>query len=418
MASTFPWGDLPIALGELLRSGLSGVVEEVIAAVRAEVPEYDQPLEGEFGMLISQGVSVALEQFVGLLGRDEDVPDLATSAGLGRAEHRAGRTLDALQSAYRVGARVAWRAMAQVGAADGVESTTMYRLAEAIFAYIDRLAAASVAGFAEAEAMHAGALQARRHALLELLTSATGPERAEVARRAEAAGLSPPPSQVAALAVGSSDPGQLARRMPSGSIGAALDPVGLVLIPDPDGPGRPAWVRAALRDRPAVLGPTVAWEDASVSAQRALLGWSVHSAGGLGEDTLARTDDHLLTLLLAASPRLTADVIARRLGALADMTTGGRERAIATLQAWLDAHGDVSAVAKTLRVHPQTVRYRLSGLRGVLGDGALDDPIARLELALALEAATALSARSPGAGGDASTSHGSDASDGTPPGSA
>jgi hypothetical protein len=38
MASTFPWGDLPIALGELLRSGLSDVVEEVIAAVRAEVP--------------------------------------------------------------------------------------------------------------------------------------------------------------------------------------------------------------------------------------------------------------------------------------------------------------------------------------------------------------------------------------------
>jgi hypothetical protein len=310
MASTFPWGDLPIALGELLRSGLSGVVEEVIVAVRAEVPEYDQPLEGEFGMLISRGVSVALEQFVGLLGRDEDVADLATSAALGRAEHRAGRTFDALQSTYRVGARVAWRAMPQAGAAEGVESTTMYRLAEAIFAYIDRLAAASVAGFAEVEAMHAGALQARRHALLELLATAPGPDRAEVARRAEAAGLSPPPSQVAALAVGSSDPGQLARRMPSGSIGAALDPVGLVLIPDPDGPGRPARVRAALRDRPAVLGPTVAWEDASVSAQRALLGWSVHSAGALGEDTLARTDDHLLTLLLATCPQLTADLVA------------------------------------------------------------------------------------------------------------
>jgi PucR C-terminal helix-turn-helix domain len=418
MASTFPWGDLPIALGELLRSGLSGVVEEVIAAVRAEVPEYDQPLEGEFGMLISQGVTVALEQFVGLLGRDEDVPDLATSAGLGRAEHQAGRTLDALQSAYRVGARVAWRAMAQAGAAAGVESTTMYRLAEAIFAYIDRLAAASVAGFAEAEAMHAGALQARRHALLELLASVTRPDRAEVARRAEAAGLSPPPLQVAALAVGSGDPDQLARRMPSGSIGAALDPVGLVLIPDPEGPGRPAQVRAALRDRPAVLGPTVAWEDASESAQRALLGWSVHSAGGFGEDTLARTDDHLLTLLLAASPRLTAGLVARRLGALDGMTPGARERATATLKAWLDAHGDVSVAAKMLQIHPQTVRYRLGGLRAVLGDAALDDPVPRLELALALQAATAFSAGLPGAGSDTSTSHGSDASDGPPPGSA
>jgi hypothetical protein len=418
MAPTYPWGDLPAALREFLRPGLPSVVAEVIAAVRAEVAGYDRPLEGEFGMLISQGVRVALEQFVGLLGRDEDVPDLVTSKRLGRAEHRAGRTLDALQSAYRVGARVAWRAMAQVGAAEGVESTTMYRLAEAIFAYIDRLAAASVAGFTEAEAMRVGALQERRHALLELLASATPPDRAEVDRRAEDAGLSPPPRQVAALAVGASDPTQLARWMPSGSLGAALDPVGLVLITDPEGPGRPAQVRAALRDRRAVLGPTVAWEHASASVRRALLAWPVHAAGGLGEDTLARTDDHLLTLLLAASPRLTDDLVARRLGVLEDMTPAARERATATLQAWLDAHGDVSAASEVLHVHPQTVRYRLSGLREAFGARVLDDPVRRLELALALHAAIAFSRRSPAAGSAASTSHRSGASDDLPPGNA
>ena len=408
MASTYPWGELPTALRELLRPGLAGVVEEVIAAVRAAVPEYDQPLEGEFGMLISQGVTEALEQFVGLLGRDEDVPDLATSEGLGRAEHRAGRTLDALQSAYRVGARVAWRAMAQAGAAEGVEATTMYQLAEAVFAYIDRLAAASVAGFAEAEAMRTGALQARRHALLSLLASGA-PDRTEVNRLAEEAGLVPIPRQVAALAVGVSDPAHLARRMPSGSIGAALDPVGVVLITDPDGPGRSGRVRAALRDRRAVLGPTVAWEDAGMSVRQALLGWPVHVAGGLGDDTLARTDDHLITLLLAASPRLTAALVARRLGALRDMTPGARERAIATLRAWLDAHGDVSAAAEVLHVHPQTVRYRLGVLREALGDAALDDSAARLELAVALQAAIASGGRLPGSGDTASTSPGAGA---------
>ncbi len=423
MAPTYPWGDLPIELRELLRPGLAGVVQEVIAAVRAEVPEYDQPLEGEFGMLISQGVSVALEQFVGLLGRDEDVVDLATSARLGRAELRAGRTLDALQSAYRVGARVAWRESARVGAAEGVESTTMYKLAEAIFAYIDRLAAASVAGFTEADAMRAGALQARRHALLELLAAGTAVDRSELDRRAEEAGLSPPPRHVAALAVSGSDPAALARRLPTGSIGAALDPVGLVLIGDPDGPGRAGRVRAALRDRPAVLGPTVAWPEASVSVQRALLAWPVHVAGALGADPLAHTDDHLVTLLLAASPRLAGDLAERRLAALMAMPDSARERAIATLRAWLDAHGDVSAAAETLHVHPQTVRYRLSALRESLGDGALDDAGSRLELALALQAATALGPRGsrgmrgsrPGDG--ISTSAAGDAS-GEPPGSA
>jgi sugar diacid utilization regulator len=139
--------------------------------------------------------------------------------------------------------------------------------------------------------------------------------------------------------------------------------------------------------------------------------------GALGDDTLARSDDHLLKRLLAASPRLTADLVARRVRRLADMTPGARDRANATLQGPLDAHGDVSAVAKMLQVHRQTVHYRLSGLRGVLGEGALDEPRARLELALALHAATAFNTRSPAAGGDASTSHGSDASDGPPPGS-
>jgi PucR C-terminal helix-turn-helix domain len=418
VTTTYPWGDLPTALGGLLRPGLGRVVEEVITAVRAEVPEYDQPLEGEFGMLISQGVTVALEQFVELLGRDEEVPDLATSEGLGRAEHRAGRTLDSLQSAYRVGARVAWRAMAQAGAAEGVESRTMYQLAEAVFAYIDRLAAASVAGFAEAEAIRTGELQARRHALLSLLAGATPPDRGEVDRRAAEAGLVPPPRQVAALAVGVSDPAQLARRMPSGSIGAALDPVGLVLLIDPDGPGRPAQVRAALRGRRAVLGPSVVWEDASESVRRALLAWPVHASGGLGDAPLARTDDHLLTLLLAASPRLTEDLVTRRLGALKGMTPGAQERATATLRAWLDAHGDVSAAAEVLHVHPQTVRYRLNGVREACGDRVLDDPASRLELALALHAAITFGRFLPGASGRSSISDGSHASDGTPPGNA
>ena len=391
MASRYPWGELPADLGKLLRAGLPSVVDEVIAAVRTEVPEYQRPLEGEFGTLISDGVRVALEQFVALVGRDQDVPDPAMAKALGRGEHRAGRALDALQSAYRVGARVAWREMAQTGAAEGIEPTTMYKLAEAIFAYIDRWAAASVAGFTEAEAIHAGALQARRHALLELLANVTAPDRAELERRTEAAGLAPPPRHVAALAVGVSDPAQLARGLPSGSIGAALGPVGLVLVADPEGPGRLAQLRGALRERRAVLGPAVVWERGWVSVRRVMLAWPLHAAGALGGQTLAHTDEHLVTLLLAASPGLTDDIAQRSLGALRDMTPAARERALATLRAWLDAHGDVSAAAQALHVHPQTIRYRLSGLRDAFGDRLLDDPAVRLELELALQAAAAFS---------------------------
>ncbi|OLT23630.1 hypothetical protein BJF78_31900 [Pseudonocardia sp. CNS-139] len=94
-------------------------------------------------------------------------------------------------------------------------------------------------------------------------------------------------------------------------------------------------------------------------------------------------DEHLLALVLAAEPDLAAALRERALGRLRALPAGAAARAEETLRAWLDAHGDVAATAAELHVHPQTVRYRLAGLRDVLG-GALDDPAARLELAVAL----------------------------------
>jgi hypothetical protein len=187
------------------------------------------------------------------------------------------------------------------------------------------------------------------------------------------------------VAVGDDDAAGLARRLPQGSIGAALDPVGVVLIPDPDAPGRPAQVATALSGRPAVLGPTVPWQEAHRSIIRATSAWPLHAAGLLGDDHLARTEEHLLTLILAADPALMRDLAARRLRPLHEMPAGVRARAESTLHAWLDAHGDVSVAAEILHVHPQTVRYRLAALRDAFGE-ALDVPVARLELALALRA--------------------------------
>ena len=396
-----PWAEVPSEIGELLRPGIHTVADEVIAAVRAEVPEYDRSMEGEFGRFMTEGVTVALDQFVGMLGRDDELQDLETYEWLGRAEHRAGRTLDALQSAYRIGARVSWRAVAETGRAQGVDPSTMYRLAEAIFAYIDRLAAASVAGHAQAEALRAGTLQARRHALVELLAGAAAPDPAEVARLAGEAGLTPPPQRVAALATADADAVLLARRLPSGSFAAGLEPVGVALVPDPDGPGRRAQIGAALRDRRAVLGPTVDWLEARASIERALLGWTLHAAGELGDEPLALTDDHAVGLVLASAPRIATDLVDKHLAPLDALTPGARARALETLRAWLDAHGDVSGAAAALHVHPQTVRYRLGTLRETLGDAPLDDPRLRLELLLALQAATARRGASGASDGDA-----------------
>ncbi|UTI64066.1 helix-turn-helix domain-containing protein [Paraconexibacter antarcticus] len=379
-----PWAAVPADLAERMRPRISGAVELVIAAVREEVPEYDQPLEGAFGRLISQGVTAGLDQFVGLLGKDGEGPDESVYEALGRAEYRAGRTLDALQSAYRVGARVSWREVAAYAEEEGMDVATLGRLAEAIFAYIDRLSAASVRGYSQEQSLRAGSLQTRRQALVELLVSGPVTDPAAVEEAALAADW-PLPSSVAVLAVGDADPGVIARRMPSGSIAAALRPVAVLLVPDAGAPGRRAQIRRALRDRRGVLGPGGPWEEAHVSFARAVAAWPLHAAGELGSDKLAYARDHLLPLLLAADRELTADLVALRLGPLDGMTEAAYARAVATLTAWLDAHGDVAAAAAALHVHPQTVRYRLGGLQERFGS-VLEDPARRLELQLALRA--------------------------------
>ena len=62
---------------------------------------------------------------------------------------REGRTLNALLAAIRVGAQIAWRRFVEAGKLAGLEPDTLYRLGEAIFAYIDEISGESIAGYAE-----------------------------------------------------------------------------------------------------------------------------------------------------------------------------------------------------------------------------------------------------------------------------
>jgi hypothetical protein len=377
---------VPDWVGPALRPELTGATEEIVAAVRAGVPEYARPLEGQFGLRITEGVSVALNQFVDLLGVDASPGDLRVYRALGQLEHREGRTLAALQSAYQVGTRTAWRRIGSGPTARRLPPEVIFALAEALFTYVEQLGAASVAGWAYEDARNAGSVQTRRHALVELLARHPPAAPAEVERVAAAAGWRLP-ERLAALVV--DDAVAVAARLP-GAIGADLDPVGVALVPVPERPvpGRTGWlerVRIAVRDQPAVLGPVVEPARAHRSVARVQAAWPLHVAGllGAGASGLVRADEHLLALLLAAEPDLAADLCERAMAPLRALPPGAGIRGEQTLRAWLDAHGDVSAAAAALHVHPQTVRYRLAGLREVFGD-TLDDPAARLELAIAL----------------------------------
>ena len=174
-----PWRQLPPAVADLIEPELGAVTGEILETIAREVPEYQRPLEGKFGRGIRTGVAEALSQFVALI-RD---PDAGRELGrevyvaLGRGELRQGRTLDSLQAAYRLGARVAWRRIAVAARRAELDAEVLSLLAESIFAYIDELSADSVDGYAAAQSESEDLRGRRRRELASLLIHEPAPSR-------------------------------------------------------------------------------------------------------------------------------------------------------------------------------------------------------------------------------------------------
>ena len=387
--SDHPWTALPVEVAAALRPELPGLGDEIIAAISHGVPDYARPLEGPFGDTLREGVGEALRQFVEMVERPDDDRGAGRQiyVDLGRAEMLAGRSLDALLAAYRLGARVAWRRLAAAGEAAGLEPDVLYLLAESIFAYIDELSGESIEGYAMEQSAAAGELQRLRRRLAGLLVQDPPADAAVVEAAALAAGWTLPRRLAAVVAEGA-EPGRLALRLGADVIGVQLTPHECALVPDPDAPRRRSQLQAAFEDRQGALGPTVPWRQAGMSAARARAALGLVQEGAIEADEhgLLATDEHSLALLLSADRRLAADVSAAALAPLQSETPASRERLRDTLLAWLCHRGRTELVAESLHVHPQTVRYRLGRLRELYGE-RLEDPDGRFELELALRAA-------------------------------
>jgi hypothetical protein len=378
-----PWRGLPPEIADLIEPELDATADAILVAIAREVPDYARPLEGTFGRGVRTGVTEALRQFADLIRSPSGArgPGREVYVALGRGELRQGRTLDALQSAYRVGARVAWRRLADAARRAGVEPEVLSLLAESIFAYIEELSADSVEGYAEARSRLEGERRRRRRELVTVLLRDPPAEEADLRAAADTAGWSLPRT-AAALACREEQLDRVAARLPADALAGPVDGTGCVIVPDPDGPGRR---RETERVAGAALGPTtpLAGLGASWSLARATL--RAIEAGAIEARALVRADEALTRLLLFENVGLVNRIAVRRLAALDPLTPKARRRMEETALAYVQQHGNAAAMARTLAVHPQTARYRVRRLRELLGD-ALDDPDARFELELALRA--------------------------------
>ncbi len=378
------WRSLPAEVADLIEPELDAVTAEILAAIAGEVPGYARPLEGSFGRGVRRGVSEALRQFVALI-RD---PEAGRGVGrdvyveLGRGELRQGRTLDSLQAAYRVGARVAWRRFSMTGRSAGLDAAVLSLLAEAIFAYIDELSSDSVEGYAEAQSEMEDERRRRARELAALLVREPAAEPADVGAAAQRAGWSLPRS-VAALACPEDELGAVTRKLPADSLATVLAGAGCIFFPDPEGPGRISALERAAKRVPLALGPAGDAVDLSASWALARAALRASEAGALPAEGLLRVDDRLADLLLFEGSALAGRIAAHRLAPFASLTEKAGERMRETALAYVRHEGNAVAMARALHVHPQTARYRTARLRELLGE-QLEDPDARFELEIAL----------------------------------
>ena len=384
---------IPAETVAAVRSALYRLADGIVEEIRTENPVYADVLEGPEGVGIRLGIEQAIGAFLDASERGENPGGEAAEVWrrLGEAEFQAGRNLDALRAAWRTGTRAAWRGAADLAAEAGMPTATVIALAEAIFVFTDELAGDVVEGYVRRQSDEAGERERRRRRLMSLLLDPDGADPEALVRAAELAHW-PLPRAVAVLALDSDTAGPIVRRLDLDALVGSEAGGAVLLLPDPDGPGRPAALRRAFGGAPAaaaVLGPTVAAREAHRSLRWARIALELVRRDALPAGRPTRVADHLATVVLLQDPGIARALVTQQLSAVETLPETERERLLGTLRAWLAHQRHTPRIAAELHVHPQTVRYRIGKLRELLGD-AIDTPDGRFELELALRARGAL----------------------------
>jgi hypothetical protein len=381
-----PWLALPREVSDLLRPKMPGIVEAIIDAVPQLVPAYARPIEGRFGRGLRRGVAAALERFPQLPGTR--LPALSEEsrqlvAGLGSGEFRQGRSMDALLSAYRMGARVTFREMSRISMEKDLGQSVVVDLGESILAYIDELSAVSAEAYAFEQSERAGAVDRRRTELLELLLMGQADEAA--LRQAASMADWSLPARLVVVTLPLDRSAGLRLQLGPGTLVVERETDAVALVPARKSEAARAALEKALKGRSASVGPAGSWEKVPDSLRLAVLAASVLPPREGPEDPPIWADDHLAQIVLGSEPSAIAELAGRWLAPLEGLRPAQRERLAETLLSWLRHWGQRAPVAAELGIHPQTVGYRAAQLRELFGD-ALEDPRARFELELALHA--------------------------------
>ncbi|GAA2913388.1 PucR family transcriptional regulator [Streptosporangium fragile] len=383
-----PQADVPREFADALRPYLDDLAEEMIAEIRASIPEYSRQ-SGAYTRIVRHAVEEALAGFVNRVG-DRGASRsrlLEVYRAVGGGEAAEGRPLDSLQSALRICARVAWRRLAEESERLNLSRQRMCDIGEAILVYLDEIAAAAADGYAEAQVRVAGELELRRRRLLDLLVADPPAALRAVTDLARSVRWTTPRT-VACVALTARAPGDLPRPGLPPDVLVDLDRSDpCMVVPDPDGPGRQGLLDALAADWTVAIGPAVPLGEAGLSLRLARNALALVRRGVIDGRRVVRVPDHLATLMIFQDEALIQIMARTRLAPLLTLRPAQRDRLAETLLAWLQS-GNATEVAARLHIHPQTVRYRLRQATELFAD-QLGNPGDRFELEVVLRARAA-----------------------------
>jgi hypothetical protein len=377
-------------LAAIMRPELPDLSREIIAEIRERIPEYARPMDGPYGHWLRVGVQQALASFLDAIadpGAPHEERDQVCRM-LGQHEAREGRSLDSLQAAYRIGMRVGWRRMMEVGLRYGAPSSVMSTLADGMFAYADEIASVSLQGYLEMKALSEQSQQEWRRRLLRLILERPAAPLRAIAELAELVGWTVP-DEVTLVALEPAVPGSPA--LADDTLADLGVPQPHLLLPGPVRASDRAEVAASLAGCRCAVGPTVPLADAGHSLRWARRALALARSGVIGDSAVSGVsdvtfcEDYLVELWLLADDRLIDQLSQRQLAGLSALSAGQRHRLEETFGAWLETRGTAPEMAERLKVHPQTVRYRMRNLERTLG-GQLSDPDTRFAIELVLRA--------------------------------
>jgi hypothetical protein len=356
-----PASELVGALVTEIEGELDAVVEAIGERIREEIPDFRRLPKQRLATAVRGNVTRALAALREL--REPTADELERAAAVGRERAEQGLKVDAVLHAYRISIGAVWTRFGELAREHGADVATVLAFSETLWLWADAVMDVVGAAHREVELEQAREEQQRRDAfVLALLTGTLGPD--ELRREAATFGVDPERQYVAFRARG-----PLPRR---GELAITLehDVAGIAPAPPDPRPGVTVGYAAATR----LDALPAAFAQASRALQTAM------AFGEWGAFSLA--DLSIRPAILADEP-LGDAFAARHLAPLAQLGRLGAELE-ATLRTFLAQGMRMEETARTLHVHPNTLRHRLRRYEETTG-ASLRDPRVLVEVWWALE---------------------------------